>query len=55
MDYSVIMVIHCIILLVSGYMWVSDQVWTIRQLYIEGVYDAANGDRQQPGGSPVRS
>ena len=28
--------------LVSGYMWVSDQVWTIRQLYIEGVYDVIN-------------
>ena len=25
--------------LVSGYMWVSDQIWTIRELYIEGVYD----------------
>lgn len=25
--------------LVSGYMWVSDQVWTIRELYIEGIYD----------------
>lgn len=25
--------------LVQGYMWVSDQVWTIRELYIEGVYD----------------
>lgn len=25
--------------LVSGYMWVSDQVWTIRELYFEGVYD----------------
>lgn len=25
--------------LVSGYMWVSDQIWTIRDLYIEGVYD----------------
>ena len=24
--------------LVSGYMWVSDQIWTIRELYIEGVY-----------------
>ncbi len=25
--------------LVKGYMWVSDQVWTIRELYIEGAYD----------------
>lgn len=25
--------------LVSGYMWVSDQVWTIRELYFEGRYD----------------
>ena len=25
--------------LVSGYMWVSDQIWTIRELYIEGIYD----------------
>ncbi len=25
--------------LVSGYMWVSDQVWTIRELYFEGTYD----------------
>lgn len=25
--------------LVGGYMWVSDQVWTIRELYFEGVYD----------------
>lgn len=25
--------------LVSGYIWVSDQVWTIRELYIEGIYD----------------
>lgn len=25
--------------LVSGYMWVSDQIWTIRELYFEGVYD----------------
>lgn len=25
--------------LVSGYMWVSDQIWTIRDLYFEGVYD----------------
>lgn len=25
--------------LVSGYMWVSDQVWTIREFYMEGVYD----------------
>lgn len=25
--------------LVSGYMWVSDQIWTIREFYIEGIYD----------------
>lgn len=25
--------------LVSGYMWVSDQVWTIREILIEGKYD----------------
>lgn len=25
--------------LVSGYMWVSDQIWTIRELYFEGIYD----------------
>ncbi len=25
--------------LVSGHVWVSDQVWTIRELYVEGTYD----------------
>lgn len=25
--------------LVSGYMWVSDQIWSIRSLYFEGIYD----------------
>ena len=25
--------------LVSGFIWVSDQVWTIRELYLQGKYD----------------
>lgn len=29
----------CGIQLVSGYMWVSDQIWIICEFYIEGVYD----------------
>jgi hypothetical protein len=41
--------------LVVGYMWVSDQVWTIRQLHMAGVYDVVHfrvhlemGERSTP-------
>jgi hypothetical protein len=41
--------------LVKGYMWVSDQVWTIRRVFISGVYDVVHfrihldmGERSTP-------
>jgi hypothetical protein len=41
--------------LVKGYIWVSDQVWTIRRLYMAGVYDVVHfrihldmGERSTP-------